>query len=208
MQLKIASIIAEKLTLEHLNPLYHTEQMKTNSLKNHFLISMPKLTDEIFSQSVIFLCEHDKNGAMGIIVNKTLNVQLNEVLDHLGLKPTTSSLKKQPVFMGGPVGQENGFVIHSPYLIDEADDDLVVSASLNTLSDIANNTGPKQYLIALGYAGWDAGQLEEEITNNDWLLAPYDKDILFKNSPQTRWQSAIELLGFSHAQLSSQEGHA
>ena len=182
--------------------------MNEQSFKNHFLIAMPSLTDDsFFKECVIFLCEHDHEGALGIMINKTLNVKLNSVLEQMDMK-SSAPYAKQWVFMGGPVGQEHGFVIHTPYREDEAQDDLVISASRETLSDIANNTGPTDYLIALGYTGWSPGQLESEISQNDWLLAPYSKNILFDTPPKMRWQHAIKLLGFSHTQLSTQEGHA
>ena len=189
----------------------HTTLMQPISFKNQFIISMPALTDPNFNRAVIFLCEHNEEGAMGLMINKPLNVQLGGVLEHLEIDAGNndiSAIENIPIYMGGPVGQEHGFVIHEPYREDEGADDLVISASRDTLTDIAKGAGPSQYLVALGYTGWGGGQLEEEINGNDWLVAPYDKDIIFKTPTDSRWQRAIELLGIDINQLSSQVGHA
>lgn len=183
--------------------------MKKTNFNNYFLIAMPSLgeDDTTFSRSVVFLCEHSDDGAMGIIINKPLNVTLGSVLEHLEID-SDSVVNNTPVYMGGPVGQEHGFVIHEPYRDDESNDDLVISASKDTLADIAQSQGPEQYFIALGYTGWDAGQLEEEIGRNDWLMVPYDKDIIFKTPVDQRWSKAIQLLGIDINKLSSHAGHA
>ncbi len=182
--------------------------MDNTSFINHFLIAMPSFNDDTFGRSVIFVCEHDQDGAMGIIVNKPLNVHLGGILEHLEIDVINEEIAKTPVFMGGPVGQEHGFVIHTPYRDDEGADDLVISASRETLIDIAEGDGPEHYLITLGYSGWGPGQLETEINRNDWLVVPYDKSIIFDTSIDQRWKKATELLGINVTQLSSQVGHA
>ncbi len=165
-------------------------------------------TDETFSQAVIFICEHSEEGAMGIIINKPLNVKLGSVLEHLEIKTDEKTINDIPVYMGGPVGQEHGFVIHEPYREDETEDDLIISASKDTLEDIAHERGPARYLISLGYTGWNAGQLEEEIRNNNWLMVPYEKAIIFDTPVTQRWKKAINLLGIDITKLSSDVGHA
>lgn len=182
--------------------------MSDITFKYHFLIATPSLTDDTFSQSVIFLCEHSADGAMGIIINKSLNINLDGVLEHLSLDVDNTKIENDIVYMGGPVGQEHGFVIHSPYHDDEQEEDLIISASKEILVDIAENKGPDSYLVALGYTGWSAGQLEKEISQNDWLLTPYNKHIIFDTPIDQRWKKSIELLGFSANQLTSQTGHA
>ncbi len=169
---------------------------------------MPTLADTNFSRAVIFLCEHNQDGAMGLMINKPLNVKLDSVLEHLDIDISGTELANTPIYMGGPVGQEHGFVIYTPYQDDEDEDDIVISASKETLADIAQSTGPEHFLITLGYAGWGAGQLEEEINRNDWLVVPYDKQIIFNIPSKLRWQKAAELLGIDINQLSSQVGHA
>ena len=145
---------------------------------------------------------------MGIMINKSLNIRLSSVLEHLDIKQIDESVLNETIYMGGPVGQEHGFVIHEPYRDDEHFEDLVISASTETLNDIATGQGPNAFLVTLGYAGWSAGQLEEEINHNDWLLVPYDKRIIFNTPRDLRWQRAIELLGFTVDQLAMHEGHA
>lgn len=191
---------------------------KTTYFSNHFLIAMPSLKDPNFSRSVILLCEHDKEGAMGIIINKPLHVTLSSVLEHLNLIPATSKIGSTPVFMGGPVGQEHGFVLHEPYDNNNkskgklntpvTNDDLVISASKETLADIACGKGPKRFHVALGYAGWEADQLLNEINRNDWLVTPYDKELIFNTPVEARWEKAVKLLGVDFNNLSSQVGHA
>lgn len=201
-------IITKNLGVEHLRSLKHTGRMSDITFKYHFLIAMPSLTDDTFHQSVIFLCEHSADGAMGIIINKSLNIKLDGVLDHLSVEVSNTDTEKDTVYMGGPVGQEHGFVIHSPYRDDEQEEDLIISASKEILVDIAEGNGPDNYLVALGYAGWTAGQLEKEINQNDWLLTPYDKKIIFDTPIDQRWKKSIELIGFSINQLTTQLGHA
>ena len=176
------------------------------TFKNHFLIAMPSQEDSIFSRSVIFLCEHSADGAMGIIINRLLSIKLTSILEHLAIDITNPAIKDVPVYMGGPVSQESGFIIHTPYRDDELNEDLVISASKETLTDIAQGNGPEHYIVTLGYAGWEAGQLETEINRNDWLLVPYEKEIIFTTLLEKRWQKAIELLGITIEQLSSQTG--
>lgn len=176
------------------------------TFKNHFLIAMPSQEDSIFSRSVIFLCEHGADGGMGIIINKLLPIKLTSVLEHLEVDITNDALKDTPIYMGGPVSQESGFIIHTPYREDELNEDLVISASKETLTDIAQGNGPEHYIVTLGYAGWNAGQLEAEINRNDWLLVPYEKEIIFNTPLELRWQKAIALLGINANQLSSQTG--
>lgn len=198
------------LTLEAKTQLLHTTPMNKSNFNNYFLIAMPSLseTDTVFSRSVVFLCEHSEEGAMGIIINKPLNVSLGSVLEHLEIKSDDSTINNLPVYMGGPVGQEHGFIIHEPYREDEAEDDLVISASRDTLADIADGQGPERFFVSLGYTGWDAGQIEDEISRNDWLMVPYDKEIIFNTPIEQRWSKAIALLGIDLHKLSSHTGHA
>lgn len=176
--------------------------MKATILKNHFLIATPSLQDTNFSKSVIYLYEHSNNGAMGLVINKPLNINLGSVLRHLDIEILDKSVETEPVLMGGPVSQEHGFVLH-----DEGDN-IIISASKETLRTIAAGEGPKNYLITLGYSGWQAGQLEYELNRNDWLIAPADPAILFTTSLEERWVKAAQLIGVDIHNLSGQVGHA
>lgn len=171
--------------------------------KHHFLVAMPNLVDFNFSKSVIYLYEHDEEGALGLIINKPLKLSMGNVLEHLGIKPTNNTIINRPVLMGGPISQENGFIMFA-----EDSKEPCVSASKDLLQDIASDKGPKDYLVALGYAGWEVGQLEAEIARNDWLVAPFNYDILFKTPIHQRWQATAALMGVDILHLSGQVGHA
>lgn len=176
--------------------------MKTTSLKNHFLIAMPSLKDTNFNKSVIYLHQHSKKGAMGLVINKPLHVNVGSVLRHLDIEILDKSIETEPVLMGGPVGQEHGFVLHNEGT------NIIISASKETLRDIAAGKGPKNHLITLGYSGWQPGQLEQELIRNDWLIAPLNHSILFSEPLDNRWEQAAKLIGVDINNLSGQMGHA
>lgn len=181
--------------------------MKNVSLKNHFLVATPALKNSIFSKSVIFLYEHTDEGSMGLVINKPLNINLESVLNHLEIKTEVEKIKTIPVLMGGPIGQEHGFVIYEQREPKE-DELIIISASKETLRQIAKAQGPKRYLVMLGYSGWDAGQLEQELARNDWVIAPFDLDLLFEVPIDERWQKAAELIGFDITRMSDFYGNA
>lgn len=188
--------------------LTHTMRMHhANQLSNHFLIAMPTLRDSVFNKSVIYLHEHTRNGAMGLIINKPLQLTLGNVLRHLKIDITADNIDSIPVYMGGPVGQENGFVLHSSDDSGEQQS-LNISASKEILRNIAKGKGPKHFLITLGYSSWQTGQLETEIARNDWLIAPGDKRIIFDIPVKQRWQVSANMIGIDIYRLTDQIGHA
>jgi putative transcriptional regulator len=181
-------------------------------LTNHFLIAMPQLADPNFFHTVTYICEHNSDGALGIVINRPMDVRLGEVFEHMGVQATDAHSAELPVYMGGPVQRERGFVLHEPpgeweatLQITEA---LSVTTSRDILDAIAQGAGPKRALIALGYAGWAAGQLEQEIANNAWLSGPADPRVLFDVPDEQRWQAAASLLGVDLNLLSGDAGHA
>lgn len=180
--------------------------MSSENYKDKFLIAMPSLNDPNFTKSVIYLYEHNEDGAMGLIINKPLHINLGNVLRHLDIEITDRTVETHPVLMGGPIGQEHGFVIHDNPEEDEYE--IEISASKETLTDIAQGNGPGNFLVALGYAGWSSGQIESEIQRNDWLVAPFDINILFSTPIENRWHAAAKLIGVDLSQLSDQIGHA
>lgn len=184
--------------------------MDSRHFRHHFLIAMPTLKDSNFTRAVIYLYEHDDEGAMGLAINKPLDITLGNVLRHLDIEPTDKHAENAPVLMGGPVGQEHGFVIHDNVAFggEVQEEGITISASKEILRDIAKGKGPEHYLVALGYSGWEAGQLELEIQRNDWLVAPFDPSILFSTSIDRRWVNAAKLLGIDINRLSDQIGHA
>lgn len=184
-------------------------------LTNHFLIAMPQLQDPNFSHALTYICEHNTSGALGIIVNRPLHITLQDVLQHLGLD-TPSEARSQAsydwVFSGGPVQTDRGFVLHSPERTWESSisicDSISLSTSLDILKAISQGEGPKDFLVALGYAGWSAGQLEKEVAQNAWLTVPANADILFHTPVEQRCYSAATPLGIDLNLLSSSVGHA
>ncbi len=181
-------------------------------LGNQFLIAMPALADPNFFQTVTYLCEHTDQGAMGIIINRPLNLQLGELLEHLQIPVETSGIAERPLYAGGPVEKERGFVIHSPVGQWEATikvtDTVGITTSRDILQALAKGEGPAQMLVALGYAGWGAGQLEQEIGSNAWLSGPADPRVLFHTPDEQRWAAAARLLGVDLSLLSGEAGHA
>jgi len=186
--------------------------IQPTNLTNHFLIAMPNLPDPNFFRTVTYLCMHNEDGAMGIVINRPLNVELGEVLKHMEIKAEDPKALQLPIFEGGPVQRERGFVIHQPAGQWDAmltiSDDLGITTSRDILNAIAGGRGPQKVLIALGYAGWAAGQLEQEMAANAWLSVPADNQILFNISPDKRWQAAASRLGIDLTLLSSEAGHA
>lgn len=181
-----------------------------NSLKDHFLIAMPSLKGSIFDRSVTYICNHDGNGAMGIVLNNPTELNLSEVLEQLEIEGPHG--RDKTVLLGGPVHQDHGFILHK----EQGDwrstlsvtDDIHVSTSKDILTSLAQGTGPSKYKIALGYAGWEAGQLEQELLDNTWLTVEANKDIIFNTPEEDVYQAALKLLGIDESFLSSEAGHA
>ncbi len=186
--------------------------MSQDFLTNQFLVAMPGLEDPNFRETVTFICEHSAQGALGIIVNRPMNVVLEDVLKQLALKASDSDTGASPVFLGGPVQTDRGFVIHEPHGEWEATlkvtDSLGVTTSRDVLEALAAGGGPRRCFVALGYAGWTAGQLEEEMKSNSWLSVPADPRIIFDTPSELRWQAAAQLLGVDMTLLSGDAGHA
>lgn len=185
------------------------------SLQNHFLIAMSSLDGTYFERTVIYLCEHDTKGAMGLVINKPLGIEVNSLLEQMDLpaEQTSADLShSSQVLMGGPVSQDRGFVLHSaqPYWANSTDlgSGLMLTTSRDVLTAIGSDRSPKKFLVALGYAGWSKNQLEQELADNSWLTIPADHALLFDVKHEDRWPQASRSLGFDAWQLSSQAGHA
>ncbi|NNF52240.1 MAG: YqgE/AlgH family protein [Gammaproteobacteria bacterium] len=181
-------------------------------LSDHFLIAMPGLGDPNFHQSVTYICRHDEHGALGIVVNRPLGLTLADVFEQMSLEAKNSGLGTQIVLSGGPVQPECGFVVHERSEAFESSlnisDDLALTTSRDVLAAMAEGKGPGKALVALGYAGWDAGQLDRELAENAWLSVPRESDILFATPLEQRWTAAARLLGVDISQLSHPAGHA
>lgn len=182
------------------------------NLTNQFLIAMPTLADPNFFHSVTYICQHNAQGAMGIVINQPLEIQLGEVFEQMQMHITDAHTAQQTVFLGGPVEQERGFILHNAPLQWEASlmvtDSVSVTSSRDILAAMNAGTGPSASLVALGYAGWSAGQLEDELADNAWLTGPADSNIIFKMPSEQRWRAAATLAGIDISRLSDQVGHA
>ena len=181
-------------------------------LTNQFLIAMPRMDDPNFAQTVTLVCEHSERGALGIVVNRTLPMTLGDVFEQLGLESSKSKVNEQPVLRGGPVQTERGFVLHSPSGKWESSlpfsERMHLTTSRDILDALAAGDGPESAVIALGYAGWEAGQLDEEMARNAWLTVDADERLIFDTPVDERWQAAARLLGINLLTLSSDAGHA
>lgn len=184
----------------------------TQYLTNQFLIAMPGLEDPNFFHSVTYICEHNAQGALGLVINQPLDMQLGEILQHIKVSPVENEARHIPIRLGGPVQQERGFVLHQPLGHWDATlkvtDRIGITSSIDILKAIARNEGPERALIALGYAGWGAGQLEQEMIENAWLSGPADPEILFNTPDEERWKAAAASLGIDLDLLSGEAGHA
>jgi putative transcriptional regulator len=185
---------------------------KTHSLAGQLLVAMPSMLDPNFHQTVTYVCEHSDSGALGIVINRPMDMDIGEVLLQLSLKPNKEDNLHQPVLQGGPVQSERGFVLHeSSHNWDsttEVGHSIYVTTSQDILSDVAAGNGPGRMLMALGYAGWEAGQLEHEIRQNAWLTVPASPDLVFETPFQDRWKAAAKSIGIDPASLSLYAGNA
>lgn len=187
------------------------DDLTQGSLRDHFLVAMPSLRDPIFTHTLTYICDHTPEGAMGIIVNHPLSLSLNEIFTQLQL-PGNASIGGRPVLSGGPVQVERGFVLHpAGARFDstlEVSPEICLTASRDIILSLANGEGPEDALVALGYAGWGAGQLEREIAENSWLTVPSDSHILFHTPCEQRWAAAAASLGIDLNLISPDAGHA
>jgi putative transcriptional regulator len=182
------------------------------TLAGHFLIAMPSLAEPPFSRGVALLCQHDEDGAVGLLVNRLSEYRLGDVLAQMKLNCDNPELADAPVLIGGPVQQERGFVLHrepghweASYRIN---DEWSVTTSRDILVAIAAGEGPRQVLMALGYAGWSAGQLEQELKDNAWLTVEASERVIFNTPLEERWSAAAGLVGVDPLQLLGYAGHA
>lgn len=189
------------------------EDLTKHTLENHFLIAMPTLLDPFFRRTVTYICEHSAEGAMGLIINHPIDINVGDLLSKIDID-TSGDNKAFPnsVYSGGPVQTDRGFVLHSPQhgwnSSLQLSQQIMVTTSKDILEAIASNNSPEKFIITLGYSGWTAGQLEEELAQNSWLTIPADPDLLFDTPANQRWEKAAERLGIDMRQVSSDVGHA
>ncbi len=182
------------------------------SLENQFLIAMPNLQDPYFHKTVTYICEHNEKGAMGLVINMPVRITVNELLVQIEANKHDTTGLNQKVLAGGPVAPDRGFVLHNMQSGWESSlalsDDIMITTSKDILLSLGGDDAPSQFMVALGYAGWSPGQLEQELQQNSWLNIAADKEILFETPIELRWQKAAEKLGIDLGHLSTDVGHA
>lgn len=182
------------------------------NLVDKCLIATPAIKDSLFASSLVYICEHSEDGTMGLVVNHKTNQTLEDIFLQLGIKCLDETIKRQPVFIGGPVQLEQGFVLHTSAEIwqktIEVSSGIHLTSSMDVLEAIADNRGPEEYLVILGFSGWAAGQLESELQQNSWLTSASCADLLFHKNPDNKWQMAFDTLGFDINMLSPVSGNA
>jgi putative transcriptional regulator len=188
-------------------------------LTNQFLIAMPGMADETFAGSVVYLCEHTEKGALGLVINKPIDIKLKNLFEKVELSLDREDLADEPVYFGGPVQTERGFVLHErlgaageegPYNSTLAipGGQLEMTTSKDVLEALSHGAGPKKILVTLGYSGWTAGQLEDEIGRNGWLTVDAQPEVIFDTPVEQRYDRALQLLGIDPRMLSQDAGHA
>ncbi|MCC6852319.1 MAG: YqgE/AlgH family protein [Rubrivivax sp.] len=184
-------------------------------LTNQFLIAMPGMADDTFRGTVVYLCEHSERGALGLVINKPIDIKVRNLFERVDLQLERGELAEQPVYFGGPVQTERGFVLHerlgeeSPYTSTLAiPGGLEMTTSKDVLEAMSHGAGPRRVLVTLGYSGWGAGQLEEEIGRNGWLTVNASPEIIFDTPIEQRYDKALSLLGIDPRMLSQEAGHA
>jgi putative transcriptional regulator len=182
------------------------------NLTNHFLIAMPNMADPYFSRTLTFICEHNEQGALGVVVNRPIEMTLGALFNRLSLRLTSQILVNEPVYFGGPVQTDRGFVLHQPLGEWQSTlsvrDRMGLTTSKDILEAVGRGGGPRKLLVTLGYAGWAAGQLENEIKQNAWLTVEAKDGIIFDTPTEERLPAAMKLLGIDFATLSEEAGHA
>lgn len=191
------------------------------NLTHHFLIAMPGLEDEAFAKSVVYLCEHSERGALGLVINKPSDINLKNLFDKVELPLRRDDLSQTPVFQGGPVQTERGFVLHEPIFVGDAAPNESVYASTMTipgglemttskdvLEALSTGAGPRKVLVSLGYSAWGEGQLESELAENSWLTVGADISVIFDTPVDQRYARALKLLGLEAWMIAPDAGHA
>jgi len=185
--------------------------MDTVNLTHHFLIAMPGMVDPNFNGTLTYICDHSAQGALGVVINRPIDLDLSTLFEQIGL-PLPERLQRKTVYFGGPVQTERGFVLHTPPQTFSStltvNDAVSLTTSKDVLEAVSQGAGPDKFMVSLGYAGWAAGQLEDELKQNAWLSVAADPQVSFDLAPEARLPAAMKLLGIDFASLSEEAGHA
>jgi putative transcriptional regulator len=188
-----------------------------SNFTNQFLIAMPGMGDESFAGAVVYLCEHTDKGALGLVINKPIDIKLKNLFEKVELTLDREDIAEEPVYYGGPVQTERGFVLHERLDADGGHYSstlaipggaLEMTTSKDVLEALSNGNGPRKLLVTLGYSGWGAGQLEDEIKRNGWITVEAEPGVIFDTPVEQRYHRALSLLGIDPALLSAEAGHA
>jgi len=186
--------------------------MSSINLTHHFLIAMPNMADPNFSRTLTYVCEHNDQGALGVVINRPIDMTLQALFERLALTLTDRELASSPIYFGGPVQTDRGFVLHVPagdwQSTLRVRDAIGLTTSKDVLEAVGRGEGPTKMLVTLGYAGWSAGQLEHELSQNAWLTVEARDAIIFDLPAEERLPAAMELLGVDYARLADEAGHA
>ena len=186
--------------------------MSSVNLTNHFLIAMPSMADPYFSKTLTYICEHNDQGALGLVVNRPIDMTLQALFERLSLTLRDGEVADAPIYFGGPVQTDRGFVLHEPAGSWQSTlrvrDVIGLTTSKDILEAVGRGEGPRRMLVTLGYAGWSPGQLEHELSKNAWLTVEARDDIIFEMPAEERLPAAMELLGIDYARLQDEAGHA
>ena len=186
--------------------------MQSVNLTHHFLIAMPAMADPFFSNTLTYICEHNEQGALGLVVNRPIDLTLEGLFDQLGIAFANPALRGTPVMFGGPVQLDRGFVLHQPVgdwqSTMAVNQEVGLTTSLDILQAMASGKGPNQVLVTLGYSGWAPGQIEHELAQNAWLTVRASPNVMFDLPPEKRRPAAMQLLGIDFSRLSEDVGHA
>ena len=191
---------------------YNVERMDTVTLTHHFLIAMPAMADPNFSRTLTYICEHNADGALGVIVNRPSDMSLSTLFERVEIPVESDEIASMPTYFGGPVQTDRGFVLHRP--VGEwqstlrVNDEIALTSSRDILQAMGGSGQPSDALVFLGYSGWGAGQLEWELSQNAWLTVEADPAIIFRLPPERRLPAAMQLLGVDFTNLSDTAGHA
>ncbi|WP_338766881.1 YqgE/AlgH family protein [Massilia sp. METH4] len=207
------------LLQESESPLHKMEARESSTtptlnLANHFLIAMPSMQDPVFGGTVVYVCEHNENGVLGVVINKPTDMTMDVLFERIDLEVTAANdqMTSKPIMFGGPVQDDRGFVLHTPCARYSSSltvtDEVAFTTSIDVLEAVAKGTGPQRMLVSIGYSGWSPGQLEDEISRNGWLTVHAEPSILFDLPIEERYVAAMKLLGIDPLMLTSEAGHA